>query len=174
MTDLVVYAVDPAIYDAQAFLEWDSNELLCLADFSGKTILDVGAGTGRLTLAVAGMAATVFAVEPVANLRSFLKQKCSKQGIRNVYAVDGLINEIPFPDQFADITMAGHVFGDSPEAEYQELLRVTKPGGMIILCPGNSDKDDAVHHFLLARGFSWSRFEEPHDGWKRKYWQKRA
>jgi SAM-dependent methyltransferase len=171
MTDLVVYAVDPAIYDAQPFLNWDSNELLSLADFSGKTVIDVGAGTGRLTLSVASMAANVFAVEPIANLRSYLKQKSLNQGFRNVYPVDGLITNIPFPDQFADITMSGHVFGDSPEAEYKELRRVTKPGGMIILCPGNSDKDNDVHNFLVAQGFDWSRFEEPQDGWKRKYWK---
>lgn len=171
MTDLVVYAVDPAIYDTQPFLNWDSNELLCLTDFSGKTVIDVGAGTGRLALTVASIAATVFAVEPVANLRPFLKQKCLAQGVWNVYPVDGLITDIPFPDRFADITMGGHVFGNFPEAEYKELLRVTKPGGMIILCPGNSDKDNDVHSFLTSNGFDWSRFEEPRDGWKRKYWK---
>jgi SAM-dependent methyltransferase len=172
MTDLLVYAVDPAIYDAQPFLNWDSQELMCLADFSGKTVIDIGAGTGRLALSVANMAKTVFAVEPVANLRSYLKQKSLDLGLRNVYPVDGLITDIPFPDHFADITMGGHVFGDSPQAEYQELCRVTKPGGMLILCPGNSDKDDDVHDFLVAQGFEWARFEEPQDGWKRKYWKK--
>ncbi len=172
MTDLMVYAVDPAIYDAQPFLNWDLQELLSLADFSGKTVIDVGAGTGRLALAVAGLAATVFAIEPVANLRTYLKRKALRQGIRNVYPVDGLITDIPFPDYFADITMAGHVFGDAPEAEYHELLRVTKPEGMLILCPGNSDKDNAVHDFLVGQGFNWSRFEEPRDGWKRKYWRR--
>ncbi len=174
ITDLVIYVVDPAVYDAQPFLNWDSNELLGLADFSGKTVIDVGAGTGRLTLSVASMAATVFAVEPVSNLRSYLKQKSLQQGFRNVYPVDGLITTIPFPDHFADITMGGHVFGDAPEAEYKELRRVTKPGGMVILCPGNADIDNEVHTFLVAQGFEWSRFEEPRDGWKRKYWKKCA
>lgn len=174
MTDLAVYAVEPAVYDAQPFLKWDTNELLCLTDFSGKTVIDVGAGTGRLALSVASLATTIFAVEPVGNLRSYLKQKSIKQGFRNVFPVDGLITDIPFPDHFSDITMGGHVFGGIPEMEYKELQRVTKPGGMIILCPGNSDKDDSVHDFLVKEGFEWSRFEEPRDGWKRKYWKKRA
>lgn len=174
MTDLLVYAVDPAVYDAQPFLNWDSNELLALADFRGKTVIDVGAGTGRLTLAVASLASSVFAVEPVGNLRAYLKQKALDQGLRNVYPADGIITSIPFPDHFADITMGGHVFGETLQAEYQELQRVTCPGGMIILCPGNNDQDNEVHHFLLAQGFDWSRFEEPHDGWKRKYWKKLA
>jgi MFS transporter, DHA3 family, macrolide efflux protein len=45
---------------------------------------------------------------------------------------------------------------------------------MIIICPGNSDKDNDVHAFLIEKGFSWSRFEEPRDGWKRKYWKNLA
>jgi SAM-dependent methyltransferase len=171
MTDLVVYAVDPAIYDAQPFLGWDTNELMSMADFIGKTVIDVGAGTGRLALAAAEKAKTVFSVEPVANLRAYLKEKARAKGLQNVYPVDGLITDIPFPGQTADVTMGGHVFGEDLDAEYQELMRVTKAGGMIILCPGNDDKDNEPHDFLVARGFEWSRFEEPRDGWKRKYWR---
>ncbi len=171
MTDMVVYALDPAVYDAQPFLGWDTQELTSLIDFAGKTVIDVGAGTGRLALAVAGQARTVFAVEPVANLRAYLKTQARSKGLHNVYAVDGLITDIPFPGQTADVTMGGHVFGDDLDAEYQELLRVTRPGGIIILCPGNNDADNDTHDFLVARGFEWSRFEEPRDGWKRKYWR---
>jgi len=70
LEDLLVYAVDPAIYDAQPFLGWDDQELTGLVDFGGKTVLDIGAGTGRLAfVAAAAGAAVVFAVEPVENLR---------------------------------------------------------------------------------------------------------
>jgi 2-polyprenyl-3-methyl-5-hydroxy-6-metoxy-1,4-benzoquinol methylase len=171
MTDLMVYAIDPAFYDAQPFLNWDSNELLSLLDFTGKTIIDVGAGTGRLTFTVAEKAAAVFAVEPVGNLRRYMREKAQAKGLHHVFTAEGLITEIPFPDHFADATMGGHVFGDFLEQEYNELARVTKPGGMIILCPGNNDKDNDIHRFLLAQGFEWSRFEEPCDGIKRKYWK---
>lgn len=168
--DLVIYALAPAAYDAQPFLGWDSEELLSLVDFAGRTVIDVGAGTGRLSLAVAGKARTVFAVDPVANLRAYLRQKAREGGFHNVYPVDGLITGLPFPAAMADVTMGGHVFGDAPEAEYRELRRVTKPGGMIILCPGNTDDDNDQHRFLVSSGFAWSRFKEPHDDWKRKNW----
>lgn len=171
ITDLLVYAVDPAIYDAQSFLNWDSDELTSLVDFTGKTVIDVGAGTGRLALLAAEKADAVFAVEPVANLRYYLKAKARRRGLNNVYPVDGLITDIPFPDEFAGVTMGGHVFGDHPGQEYQEMARVTKPGGMIILCPGNNDRDNDRHRFLVSEGFRWSRFEEPEDGMKRKYWK---
>lgn len=171
MTDLVIYAVDPSVYEAQPFLDWDSNELLSLADFTGKTVIDVGAGTGKLTFLVAEQAEAVFAVDPVTNLRNYLKQKARARGLANVYPVDGLITDIPFPPEFADITMAGHVFGEYLEREYEELLRVTQSGGLIILCPGNNDLDNDTHTFLLSHEFEWSRFEEPRDGMKRKYWK---
>ena len=171
INDLLVYVIDPAIYDSQPFLNWDSGELLTLADFFGKTVVDVGSGTGRLALAVAPRAAAVFAVEPVANLRAYLKDKARSRGLSNVYPVDGLITDLPFPDAFADVTMGGHVFGDHPEEEEREMARVTRPGGMVILCPGNNDVDEGWHGFLVSRGYRWSRFEEPGDGWKRKYWR---
>jgi SAM-dependent methyltransferase len=171
ITDLLVYVVDPTIYDAQPFLNWDSRELANLIDFTHKVVIDVGAGTGRLTLIAAPTAKVVFAVEPVANLRTFLKVKARHLGIENVFPVDGLILDIPFPDDFSHVTMAGHAYGDEPEGEYRELERVTRPEGMIVLCPGNKDLDNERHSFLVSKGFHWSRFEEPHDGIVRKYWK---
>jgi SAM-dependent methyltransferase len=171
LVDLLVYALDPGIYDALPFLGWDDRELTDLVDFTGKTVIDVGAGTGRLSFVAARQGALVFAVEPVGNLREYLRSKAKEQGLMNFYAVDGLITQVPFPAHFADVTMGGHVFGDQPEAELAELERVTRSGGMVILCPGNNDQDNDVHAFLVGRGYAWGRFEEPGDGVKRKYWR---
>ncbi len=171
INDLLVYVVDPALYDARPFMAWDANELLMLADFSGKTVIDVGSGTGKLALIAAMQAKVVFAVEPVGNLRRYIKEKARSHNISNVFPVDGLITNIPFPDGFADITMGGHVFGGTPALEYAELKRVTRSGGMIILCPGSSMGETQAHEFLVGQGFAWSVFEEPEDGPKRKYWK---
>jgi hypothetical protein len=171
INDLLVYAIDPTLYDAQPFLAWDSNELRLLTKWGGKTVLDVGSGTGRLALVAAEQAHAVFAVEPVTNLRRYIKEKAHRQGLHNVFPVDGLITELPFPDGFADVTMGGHVFGDHPAEEYAEMKRVTRPGGMIILCPGSSLNEQAGHNFLLEQGCAWSVFDEPEDGPKRKYWK---
>ena len=171
IADLAVYALDPAAYDRQPFLGWDDQELTGLLDWTGKVVLDLGAGTGRLTFAVAPLARVVFAVEPVSNLRDYLREKARRLGYGNVYAVDGLIEAVPFPADFADVAMGGHVFGGVPEQELVELERVVRQGGWIVLCPGNNDVDNRDHELLLARGFAWSRFEEPGEGFKRKYWK---
>ena len=168
MIDLVTYAVDPQRYADQPFLGWDDAELTDLVDFTGKTVVDVGAGTGRLAfVAAAAGAHVVFAVEPVGRLRQYMRER----GATNVHVVDGLITDLPFPTGFADVVMGGHVFGDHLEPEYVEMARVVAPGGMLILCPGGNDVDDERHRFLVERGFDWSRFEEPGDGLKRKYWK---
>jgi SAM-dependent methyltransferase len=172
INDLLVYAVDPSIYDAQPFLAWDSQELRSLADWQEKLVVDIGSGTGRLAFVAAEAGArAVFAVEPVANLRSYIRQKAADQGLTNVFPVDGLITRLPFPDDFIDITMGGHVFGGTPQAEYDEMMRITKPGGQVILCPGTSKTEGPAHDFLMAQGFEWAWFEEPGDGQKRKYWK---
>lgn len=171
INDLMVYAVDPAIYDKQPFLGWDSDELRNLTDFNGKIVIDIGSGTGRLAFAVADTASVIFAVEPVGNLRRYIKQKALTMNLSNVYPADGLVTDLPFPPGFADITMGGHVFGDHPQAEYAEMKRVTRPDGMLILCPGTSLPETKAHDFLVSQGFSWSVFEEPQDGMKRKYWK---
>ncbi|MDP6665808.1 MAG: class I SAM-dependent methyltransferase [Dehalococcoidia bacterium] len=172
LDDLLVYALCPETYDVQPFLNWDSSELTDVVDFAGATVIDVGAGTGRLSLVAARRAKTVFAVEPVGYLRDYLAGKAVDLGFHNVFPVDGLITAIPFPGGFADVVVGGHVFGDEPAAEYEELRRVTRPGGTIVLCPGNNDADDERHQFLLSKGFDWSVFEEPRDGLKRKYWKR--
>ncbi len=171
LNDLITYALDPALYDAQPFLQWDTRELADVADFTGRTVLDIGAGTGRLTFIAAERAAAVFAVEPAGNLRHYIMDRARARGFGNVYAVDGLIEAIPFPDRFADICMGGHVFGGRPAAELCELERVTKAGGMVVLCPGNVDCDNEQHAVLVGGGYAWARFTEPGDGTKRKYWK---
>ena len=175
INDLLVYAVDPGIYDALPFTRWDSQELSGLTNWTDKLVIDVGAGTGRLAFVAAEAGArAVFAVEPVGNLRNYIRQKVLKLGLKNIYPLDGLITQLPFPDDFVDITMGGHVFGGKPQAEYAEMARVTKPGGMLILCPGSSEGETAAHDYLLSQGFEWSWFEEPGDGMKRKYWKVKA
>jgi SAM-dependent methyltransferase len=138
INDLVVYVVDPSIYDAQPFLNWGPDELRQRVDFTGKTVIDIGSGTGKLAFIAAESATVVYAIEPVGNLRCYIKQKACSPNFTNVFPMDGLITDLPLPAGFADITMGGHVFGDHPELEYNEMKRTTIPGGMLILCPGSS------------------------------------
>jgi SAM-dependent methyltransferase len=169
--DWIVYVWCPEEYDKQPFVKWDNEELLGLADFGGKVIADVGSGTGRLLEPVVANAKRAYAIEPIGNLRRFLKSKFSRHSSK-LFALDGLITEIPLPDETCDILLSGHVYGDAPEAELREMERVAKADGMVILCPGNSDVDNDAHKTLVAGGYQWSTFVEPGEGAKRKYWRR--
>ena len=170
--DWIVYICDPEIYDNLPLTKWDKRELLEITDFHNKRVVDIGPGTGIQTFPVAVLASVVYAVEPVKTLREYLRKKAKGKGFNNIYVTEGLMTQLPFEDDFADIVMSGHVFGDAPKEEYEEMIRVCKPDGMIILCPGNNDTDDDRHAFLVEKGFSWDRFEEPGEGIKRKYWKR--
>ncbi|OAA31591.1 hypothetical protein AT15_05820 [Kosmotoga arenicorallina S304] len=172
INDWIVYIFKPERYDELEFLKWDDSELTSIVDFSGKRVLDIGAGTGRLTFVATRKARVVYALEPVTNLRRYLKEKALKLGVNNLYVCDSVLTDIPFENAFFDVTMGGHVFGDEPEKEYSEMLRVTKPGGQVVLFPGNNNKDNEIHEFLVSQNFSWKIFEEPGDGFKRAYWKR--
>ncbi len=172
MQDWLIYVLDPGQYDQLAFLKWEDESLLRMADFKDKIVLDIGSGTGRLAFTVAPLANAVYAVEPVANLRRYIWIKRERLGFDNVFPLDGAITQIPLQTDFADILMAGHVFGDDCKHEYAEMRRVVRDNGRIILHPGTNAKgDNEAHHFLVSHGFEFDTFEEPGDGLKRKYWK---
>lgn len=174
MNDLMVYAVDPDVYANQKFLTYSDSELLEITDFKDKTVLDIGAGTGRLTfIAAKAGAKAVFAVEPVENLRVYIRAKAEEMGLSNVYAVDGILTHIPFYEDFAEVVMGGHVFGDFMEEEYAECMRVTKPGGLVIYHPGSTLRQTEAHDFLTGKGFTHKEFLEPPELIVRKYWKRK-
>jgi SAM-dependent methyltransferase len=175
LEDWLIYVIDPDAYDRLSFNQWADNEMLDLISFSGKIVLDIGSGTGSQLFRIAPYAKTCFSVEPVEYLRQYLREKAQKSLYNNVFVSDGLITELPFPDDMFDVVVSGHVFGDYPKEELAEMTRVVKDHGMIILMPGNHDEDNHRHQFLTESGFLWDRFLEPGPdkghGWKRKYWK---
>jgi SAM-dependent methyltransferase len=58
------------------------------------TVLDVGAGAGRLTIPIAKCTRQVTALEPAANMMALLKENAQKEHISNIEYVDGSIEEL--------------------------------------------------------------------------------
>lgn len=155
--DFTTYTTPEIMADKCDFIRgWDKARLFELADLHGKIVLDVGAGSGRLTFAAAEKAAWVYASEPVGTLREYMRDKIKAEGIKNVRVLDGLLPDLPFPDDIFDIVMSGHVVGDDWEPEIAELTRVCKPGGWLLDCPGDSETDMKPSLELTNRG--WEEF----------------
>ncbi|MBN2238300.1 MAG: class I SAM-dependent methyltransferase [Dehalococcoidales bacterium] len=176
IADLLVYNKCPEAYDRLDFHDWDFAEITSITSLDGKIVLDVGAGTGRVTMEAALTAGQVYSVEPVARLRKFIRDKAAEKGLTNVHVVDGFLHAIPFPDGFADVLLTSHALGWDLENELKEFERVTRQGGWIIHCPGteeNSQKNEYGHSRLISDdwNYQFSRYRES-DGMKRKYWKR--
>jgi SAM-dependent methyltransferase len=102
----------------------------------GRTVLDVGAGTGKLTRLLVPSGARVVAVEPIPEMRAL---------IPDVEAVDGTAEELPFADGAADVVTVAQAFHwfDHDRA-LPELHRVLRRGGALALVWNMRDLDDPL------------------------------
>ena len=106
----------------------------------GKTVLDVGAGTGKLTRLLVPSGARVVAVEPIPEMRAL---------IAGAEAVDGTAEELPFADGEADVITVAQAFHWFDHARaLPELHRVLRPGGRLALAWNMRDLDDPLQRRL--------------------------
>jgi MOSC domain-containing protein YiiM/SAM-dependent methyltransferase len=93
----------------------------------GKRVLDLAAGTGKLTRQVAPSGAELVAVEPIAEMRA--KLEASLPGVE---VVEGTAEAIPLPNHSVDAVVVGQAFHwfDGIRA-VSEIRRVLKPGGAL-------------------------------------------
>jgi SAM-dependent methyltransferase len=89
----------------------------------GATVLDVAAGTGKLTQPLVARGATVIAVEPVAAMREALAAT-----LPGVAALDGTAEALPVADATADTITVGQAYhwfaGEPALAEFARVLGV--------------------------------------------------
>ncbi len=168
--DFILYT-QPDLMDSHCdfIYAWDKRRLFEMTDFTGKRVLDVGSGSGRLAFAAAELAAEVYALEPVETLRTYLEKRIERDGIKNIRVVSGLVTSIPYPDDTFDIVMSGHVVGDETERELAELERVTKNGGYLLDCPGEERRKFDSERGLLQYGFEELYYKSSLGGDVRRY-----
>ncbi len=108
----------------------------------GRTVVELGSGTGKFTRALAPLGAARLAVEPTAGMREVFART-----VPDVPLLDGTAEAIPLPDGFADAVVAAQAFHwFRPGPALREIARVLRPGGGLGLVWNT--RDDRV---------SWSR-----------------
>ncbi len=91
----------------------------------GARVLDLAAGTGKLTRTLLGVGLDVIAVEPQAKLREILIAGVGAQRV-----LDGVAEEIPLPDaSVAAVTVADAFHWFDHAAALREIQRVLVAGG---------------------------------------------
>jgi ubiquinone/menaquinone biosynthesis C-methylase UbiE len=110
----------------------------------GRLVVDVAAGTGKLTRLLVPSGADVVAVEPVAEMRRKLEEV-----VPEVEAIAGTAERLPFADASVDVVTVGQAFHWFDHARaLPELHRVLRPDGLLVLVWNSRDLDDPLQREL--------------------------
>jgi SAM-dependent methyltransferase len=94
-----------------------------------RAVVDLGAGTGKLTRALRAPGREVVAVEPSAGMREQFSQV-----LPDLRVVEGTAESIPLPDASADTLVCAQAWHwVDPERAVPEAARVLRPGGRLSL-----------------------------------------
>ena len=109
-----------------------------------RTVIDVGAGTGKLTRALVSSGARVIAVEPVGAMRRVLERE-----LPGVTALEGAAESLPLDGQAADAIVSGQAFHwfDGPVA-LAEFHRVLAPEGRLGLIWNARDRQQPLQRAI--------------------------
>lgn len=101
---------------------------------AGARVLDLGCGTGNAALEAARRGADVVAIDPAARLVDVTRARAEREGLR-VRAEVGDASRIPSDDAAFDavVSVFAVIFAPDADRAADEMLRVTKPGGRIVI-----------------------------------------
>ncbi|MBW3664957.1 MAG: methyltransferase domain-containing protein [Actinobacteria bacterium] len=119
----------------------------------GSVVVDVAAGTGKLTRLLVASGAQVIAVEPVEGMRHVLAGL-----VPSAEVLDGTAENIPLAAGHADVITVGQAFHwfDVPAA-LAEIHRVLRPGGSLALVWNRRLLNEPIHEDV-------SGIVDPHRG----------
>jgi SAM-dependent methyltransferase len=154
----LLYRREPELYDRLVAAERLHPAVVRWLPDGVDRIVEVGAGTGRLTLELLHRAREVVAIEPAAPLREMLTRRLlrARHGDRARVA-HGFFDDLPLSDDSADVVVACSAFtpeaGHGGEAGLAEMERVCRPRGLVVIVWPNNVA------WLAARGYRYLSFE---------------
>lgn len=100
-------------------------------------VVDVGAGTGLLALALAPCVAKVWAVDISAEMLDHLAIEAASEGLANVETAPANAVSLPLADGSASLVVSNycyhHLCDDDKERGIAEVFRVLRPGGRVVI-----------------------------------------
>ena len=120
------YEIENAAVDRDGMIE---TAMRSVADWAGRTVLDVGCGTGYHLPVFAATAERVHGVEPHPGLLRLARRRTAS--LANVALHAGTAQDLPLPDASVDVAHArwAYFFGPGCEPGLRELARVVRRGG---------------------------------------------
>ena len=156
----LLYRLEPELYERMASAEKLHRSVVGWLPSTADRIVEVGAGTGRLTLELIERGQEVVAIEPAAGLRQILERKLlgADHGCR-ARVTPGFFDDLPAASDSADLVVACSVLTPAPghggDAGLAEMERVCRPGGCVAIIWPNSIA------WLAARGYQYVTFAGP-------------
>jgi ubiquinone/menaquinone biosynthesis C-methylase UbiE len=131
--DTIAKGYDRYVAPQEADLANEALDLVALE--AGERFLDIAAGTGGLSLPAARLGAQVLATDWSPAMIERFEARVREEGLRNAEGRVMDCHALDLPDDSFDVT--GSQFGvmlvpDQPRALH-EMVRVTKPGGRVLL-----------------------------------------
>jgi SAM-dependent methyltransferase len=154
----LLYRLEPELFDRLVTAERLHPGVIGWLPDHLERIVEVAAGTGRLTLELVHRAEEVVAIEPAAPMREILARKLAvaEDGHR-VEVIDGFFDELPLGDRCADMVVACSALTPAPEhggcAGLAEMERVCRPGGCVVIVWPNEVR------WLATQGYRYVRFD---------------
>ena len=155
----LLYRLEPELYDRLVAAERLHTGILAWLPQDAGRIVEVGAGTGRLTLELVERAREVVAIEPAGPLRELLERKLSQaEHGHRARVTHGFFDDLPVADDAADLVVTCSALTPAPghggEAGLAEMERVCRPGGRVVIVWPNHLP------WLAARGYRHVSFDD--------------
>lgn len=138
----LLYRLEPVLYERLIAGERLNPAIVEWLPKSCRSVVELGAGTGRLTLSLAGRCGSLTATDPAMPLLAILKRKLTAAGINNVAVARAFFDSIPVATSSCDLVISASAFTPTaerdPEACLDEMRRCCAPGGLIVVVWPNS------------------------------------
>lgn len=163
-----------AFFDKHA-CQWDdiARTLLSLPEYrdlmlamvpEGKTVVEIGIGTGVLLPALAAKSAKVIGVDNSTPMLDETRRRLSQSGVTGVELRLGDMTHLPLPDSSVDCVLINMVLHHAaePVMVLQEIRRVLCSGGLLILADLEKHEHEWVRERLADQwmGFDKQELEE--------------
>jgi ubiquinone/menaquinone biosynthesis C-methylase UbiE len=122
----------------------------------GDKILDVGCGTGNLTLTAkkyAGSSGSANGIDASPEMIEVARENAKRSGIEALFEL-GLIEKMPYPEASFDVVISRlvihHLPDDLKRQGFAEIFRVLNPGGRIFLADFTPPSNPVLAHITTA------------------------
>jgi SAM-dependent methyltransferase len=120
-------------YDLGRRLELVFDRFLPVDELTGRSLLDVGAGTGWFSQRAVAAGARVVALDVGLRLLTKVREKCNAR----LVAADAC--RLPFADRSFEIVLSSECIEHTPDplGAVREMIRVLRPGGVLVVTVPN-------------------------------------